>query len=154
MLIWYIIFDTSHTQPRQSVPYSSQSLTVGNKSVHCQSYDSACTNKHFTMNAVTQFPVARLYTVRTASSRLRSCVLTATFLPPAIGQRSAIMLHEMHSVEHSRTAMSQFSILNRISLVAAFAQFIIFLERFQPHSLLHSVISIQTVNKRSNDHIV
>jgi len=63
MLILYLMFDTSHMQPQQSVPYSSQSLTFGIKSVHCQSYDSVCINKQFPMNGV----------IRTLSSKWRAC---------------------------------------------------------------------------------
>jgi len=46
--------------------------------------------------------------------------LPVTFLPPAICLRSATMQHAMRSIEHSCTAMSQFSTHNRITFIAAF----------------------------------
>jgi len=62
--VLYLMFDTSHMQLQPTIPYSSQSLTFGIKSVHCQSYDSVCINKHFPMNGVTpMFQVPRMYTV-------------------------------------------------------------------------------------------
>ena len=119
ILILYLMFDTSHMQPQQSVPYSSQSLAFGNKSVHCQSYDSVCINKHFPMNGVTGMLTVSSDAPCVCVDWMSSDDFPACFLPPPIGLRSSIILHEMHSIEHSRTSMSQFLIPNRIMLVAA-----------------------------------
>ena len=112
MLILYLMFDTSHMQPQESARYSSQSLAFGNKSVHCQSYDSVCINKHFTMNGVTRMLSSKWRAVHSVNcvnvDWMSSDDLPATFLPPLFGLRSARMLHELHSIEHFCTFMSQF----------------------------------------------
>jgi hypothetical protein len=79
-----------------------ESLTFGNKSVRCQSYDSLCINKHFPMNGVTQMlPVPSGTPIQCVNGVVRR----PTGLNSPNGTRCAI-IHSFSSLSYDRSKAS------------------------------------------------